>query len=78
MKEVGFYKHKRDLFSSKAYIIYIKEGRQIEVNRDVIFDENHAYKRSKDISIEFDEEQIPLFKEEEHHNKKNTKEEEEE
>ena len=32
--------------SSKAYRIYIKEGRHIEVSKDVIFDENQAYKKS--------------------------------
>jgi len=49
--------------SSKAYRIYIKEGRQIEVSRDVIFDENHADKRSKDIPVESNEEDIQLFEE---------------
>jgi len=33
--------------SSKVYRIYIKEDRRIEVSRDVIFDENFAYKKSK-------------------------------
>ena len=49
--------------SSKAYRIYIKEGIHIEVSRDVIFDENHAYKRSKDIPIDSDDEDIPLLEE---------------
>ena len=48
-------------YSSKAYRIYIKEGRQIEVSRDVIFDENHAYKRTKDIPIDSNDEDIPIF-----------------
>ncbi len=50
--------------SSKAYRIYIKEGRHIEVSRDVIFDENQAYKRSKDIPIDSDDEDLPIFEEE--------------
>ena len=40
--------------SSKAYRIYIKEGRRIEVSRDIIFDENIAYK-CKDIPAKSDE-----------------------
>lgn len=64
--------------SSKAYRIYIKEGRQTEVSRDVIFDENHDYKRSKNIPIDFDDEDIPLFDEEEHDDKTTTNQEEEE
>jgi len=32
--------------SSKAYKIYIKEGHQIEVNGDVMFDESIAFKKS--------------------------------
>lgn len=47
--------------SSKAYRIYIKEDRQIEVSRDVIFDESIAYKKSKDVLVDFDEEEIPIF-----------------
>lgn len=49
--------------SSKAYRIYINEGRHVEVSKDVIFDENHAYKISKDIPIDFDEEDIPISEE---------------
>ena len=49
---------------SKAYKIYIKEGHHIEVRRDVIFDENIAFKRSKEISSDSDEEDIPIFEEE--------------
>jgi len=55
------------ILSSKVYRIYIKEGRKIEVSRNVIFDENHAYKRSKDIPIESNEKGVPLFEEEENH-----------
>lgn len=57
--------------------IYIKEGRHIEVSRDVIFDENHAYRRSKDISIDFDDEDIPIFEEEVQHDNPSTIQEEE-
>lgn len=64
--------------SSKAYRIYIKEGRKIEVSRDVIFDENHAYKISKDIRIKSSEEHVPLFEEEEHQEKEPANQEEEE
>jgi len=63
--------------SSKAYRIYIKEGRQIEVSRDVIFDENHAYKRSKDIPIYSDDEDTPLFEEEKHRDEATPNQEEE-
>jgi len=37
--------------SSKAYRIYIKEDCCIEVRMDVIFDDNIACKRSKDIPM---------------------------
>ena len=47
--------------SSKAYKIYIKEDYQIEVSRDVVFDENIAYKKSKDVPVDFDEEEVPIF-----------------
>lgn len=58
--------------SSKAYRIYIKEGRQIEVSRDVIFDENQVYKKSKDIPIDSDDEEVPVFEEEEVHHENST------
>eukprot|EP00253_Pinus_taeda_P008095 PITA_08095 len=51
-------------YSSKAYRIYIKEGHQIEVSRDVIFDANIAFKKSKDISSDSNEEDLPIFEEE--------------
>lgn len=41
--------------SSKAYRIYIMESHRIEVSRDVIFDENIAYKKSKDLPIDSDD-----------------------
>lgn len=47
--------------SSKAYIIYIKEDNRIEVSRYVIFDESIAYKKSKDVLVNSDEEEIPIF-----------------
>jgi len=58
--------------SLKAYRIYMKEGRQIEVSTHVIFHENHAYKKSKDIPIESDDEDVPLFEEDVHHDKTTT------
>ena len=64
--------------SSKAYKIYIKEGRHIEVSRDVIFDENQAYKKSKDIPVGSDDEAVPIFEEEEVHHENSTTNDEEE
>jgi len=55
-------------FSSKAYRIYIKEGRYLEVSRDVIFDGNQAYKKSKDIPIDSDDEEVHVLEEDEVHN----------
>ena len=49
--------------TSKAYKIYIKEGHWNEVNRDVIFDESIAFKKSKDLLIDFDDEELQVFKE---------------
>ena len=66
------------VFSSKAYRIYIKEGRHIEVRRDVIFDENQAYKKSMDIPIDSDDEEVAIFEEEEVHHENSTKNVEEE
>lgn len=51
--------------SSREYIIYIKEYVHIEVSRDVIFDDNQAYKKSKNIPIDSDDEVLPIFEEEE-------------
>ena len=50
--------------SSKAYRIYMKDGHHIEVSRDVIFDESIAFKKSKELSIDFDDEELPIFQEE--------------
>ena len=50
--------------SSKAYYIYVKEGHQIEVSRDVIFYKSIAFKKSKDLPSDYDEEDLPVFEEE--------------
>jgi len=50
--------------SSKAYRIDIKEGHRIEVSRDVIFDESIAFKKSKDLPMDSDDEELTIFKEE--------------
>ena len=50
--------------SSKAYWIYIKERCRIEVSRNVIFDESIAFKKSKELSIDSDDEELPVFEEE--------------
>ena len=47
--------------SSKAYRICIKGGHRIEVSRDVIFDESIAFKKSKDLPMDFDDEELPIF-----------------
>ena len=44
--------------SSKAYRTYIKEGHRIEVSRDVIFDESIAFKKSKDLLMDSNDEEI--------------------
>ena len=49
--------------ASKAYRIYIKEGQRIEVRQDVIFDESIAFKKSKDLLIDCDDEELPIFEE---------------
>lgn len=49
--------------NSKAYKIYTK-GHRIEVSRDVIFDENIAFKKSKDLPVDSDDEELPIFEEE--------------
>jgi hypothetical protein len=45
--------------SSKAYWIYIPGQRQIEVSRDVIFEEEIAFRRSRESQMEIDSETIP-------------------
>ena len=65
------------ILSSKAYRIYIREYRQIEVSREAIFDETFTYEKSNDIPIELDEEDIPLFGKEEQDDKAPTNKEEE-
>ena len=50
--------------SSKAYRIYIKEGHHKEVSQDVIFDESVAFKKSKELPMDSDDEELPVFEEE--------------
>jgi hypothetical protein len=45
--------------SSKAYRIYILGQRQIEVSRDVIFEEEIVFQRSRESQMEIDNETIP-------------------
>ena len=49
--------------SSKAYRIYIK-GHLIKVSRDVIFEKCIAFKKSKDLPMDFDDENVSVFEEE--------------
>ena len=42
--------------TSKAYRIYIKAGHRIEISQDVIFDESIAFKKSKDLPMDSDDE----------------------
>jgi hypothetical protein len=46
--------------SSKAYRIYIPEQHKIEVNRDVTFNENMAFKKSIEETIEEEENEEPI------------------
>lgn len=50
--------------SLKAYRIYMKDGHHIEVSHDVIFDERIEFKNSKELSIDSDDEELPMFEEE--------------
>ena len=45
--------------SSKAYWIYIPGQRQIEISRDVTFEEEIAFQRSRESQMEIDSERIP-------------------
>jgi hypothetical protein len=45
--------------SSKAYRIYIPSQRQIEVSRDVIFEEEITFRRSRESQMEIDNEIVP-------------------
>jgi len=47
----------------KAYMVYKKEGCQIEVRQDVIFVESIAFKKSKDLPMDSDDEELPIFEE---------------
>jgi hypothetical protein len=44
---------------SKAYQIYISGQRQIELSRDVTFEEEVAFKESREVEMEIDSETIP-------------------
>ena len=44
--------------SSKAYKIYLKDGHHIEVSRDVISDESIPFKKSKELSMDSDNEEL--------------------
>jgi hypothetical protein len=46
--------------SSKAYIIYIPEQHNIEVNRDVTFNENMVFKKSIEETIKEEEYEEPI------------------
>jgi hypothetical protein len=45
--------------SSKAYRIYILGQRQIEISRDVTFEEEVAFQRSREAQMEIDSETMP-------------------
>jgi hypothetical protein len=45
--------------SSKAYRIYIPVQRQIEISRDVTFEEEIAFQRSRESQMEIDSETMP-------------------
>jgi hypothetical protein len=45
--------------SSKAYRIYIPGQRQIEVSKDVTFEEELAFQKSREAQMEIDNETIP-------------------
>jgi len=42
----------------------MKDGHHIEVSRDVIFDESIAFNKSKELSIDSDDKELPMFEEE--------------
>ena len=46
--------------SSKAYIIYIPKQHKIEVSRDMTFNENMAFKKSIEETIEEEENEEPI------------------
>ena len=43
--------------SSKAYIIYIPRSRQIEVSRDIIFEEEMAIRKGRGSNMEIDDDE---------------------
>ena len=42
----------------------MKDGHHIKFSRDVIFDESIEFKKSKELSIDFDDEELLIFEEE--------------
>ena len=50
--------------TSREYRIYIKEGNQIVISRNVIFDENILFKKSKGLLMDSNNEELPIFEEE--------------
>lgn len=50
--------------SSKTYRIYMKDGKHIEFSRDGIFGKSIQFKKSKELSIDSDDEELPIFEEE--------------
>ena len=49
--------------SSKAYKVYLPESRQIEVNRDVTFEEEMAFRKARGSDMEIDDEEHEAPKE---------------
>ena len=65
-KEIGSCRYERHLcwlyfFIKSLYNLH--QGRTKNWSRDVIFDESIAYKESKDITIDFDEQEETIFEE---------------
>ena len=60
------------------YQVYLSANRMTMVCRDVIFDENQTYKKSKDIPIDSHDEEVAIFEEEEVHHENSTTNDEEE
>ena len=48
--------------TSKAYQIYIPIQRQIEISRDVTFDEEVSFKRSRESHMEIDDEDLEALR----------------
>jgi hypothetical protein len=45
--------------SSKAYIIYVPSQQKVGINRDVTFDENIAFRKSIEYSMDLNNEEEP-------------------